>query len=428
MSEAEGPATLAGRAQWLSDRNLQRLLAALSEGGEEARIAGGAIRNVLLGAAVTDIDIATTTLPEETVRRAKAAGFKPVPTGIEHGTVTVVAGGRPFEVTTLRADIETFGRHAKVAFGRDWKADAERRDFTMNALYAEADGTVVDLVGGLADIESRTLRFIGDPEARIREDYLRILRFFRFFAWYGRGRPDAEGLKACARLKGEVKQLSAERVWSELKKLLSAPDPSRALLWMRQSGVLGMVLPEGEKWGIDAIHALTKTEADLGWVPDPLLRLEAVLPPDAARMKELAGRLRFSRVETGRLVKWALADPVPASTAEAALAKMLYRGDLRGIEDRLRLAFASARGRATDDDSALTAAGGYSRLLAYLEKWKRPVFPIGGDDLRGLGLKQGKDVGELLAALESDWIDTGFTLDRDALMKRAAEKIASSRH
>ena len=426
MSETKGPATLAGRADWLSDRNLQHLLAALSEGGEEARIAGGAIRNALLGAAVTDIDIATTTLPEETMRRAKAAGFKPVPTGIEHGTVTVVAGGRPFEVTTLRADIETFGRHARVAFGRDWEADAERRDFTMNALYAEADGTIVDLVGGLADIANRTLRFIGDPEARIREDFLRVLRFFRFFAWYGKGRPDAEGLKACARLKDGVKQLSAERAWSELKKLLSAPDPSRALLWMRQAGVLGTVLPEGEKWGIDAIHALTKTEADMGWTPDPLSRLEAILPPDAARMQELARRLKLSNAEGDRLVKWALAEPLPASTTDAVLARRLYRGDAGAIEDRLRLAFAAARGRAAEDDSALIEASGYFRLLRFLEKWERPVFPLNGDDLRGLGLKQGKRVGELLAELESEWVESGFAFDRYALMVRAAEKVGGS--
>ncbi|MGN6464543.1 MAG: CCA tRNA nucleotidyltransferase, partial [Rhizobiaceae bacterium] len=294
MSAEGGTQTLAGRADWLSGEKLQRLLEALSEKGEEARIAGGAIRNALLGAAVTDIDIATTTLPEETMKRAKAAGFKAVPTGIEHGTVTVIAGGKPYEVTTLRADVETDGRHARVAFGRDWKADAERRDFTMNALYAKADGTIVDLVGGLADIESRTLRFIGDPEARIREDFLRILRFFRFFAWYGKGRPDGEGLKACARLKEGLDRLSAERVWSELKKLLSAPDPSRALLWMRQAGVLTTVLPESGNWGIDAIHALVKAEADLGWDADPMLRLEAIVPPDAARMKTLGARLKLS--------------------------------------------------------------------------------------------------------------------------------------
>src|SRR5690606_26477555 len=233
-----------------SDPALQRLLAVLSADDEEARVAGGAVRNALLGQEVADIDIATTCVPDETIRRAEAAGFRTVPTGYEHGTVTVVADKHAYEVTTLRADVETVGRRASVLFGRDWQADAERRDFTINGLYAEADGTVVDLVGGLADIEAKRLRFIGDPETRIREDYLRILRFFRFFAWYGEGRPDAEGLKACARLKEGLSGLSAERVWAETKKLLSAPDPSRALLWMRQTGVLAASLAESEKWGI----------------------------------------------------------------------------------------------------------------------------------------------------------------------------------
>jgi tRNA nucleotidyltransferase/poly(A) polymerase len=423
MSAEKREPTLAGHADWLLNGNLQRLLGALSENGEEARIAGGAIRNALLGAAVTDIDIATTTLPDETIRRANAAGFRPVPTGIEHGTVTVIAGGRSYEVTTLRADVETFGRHARVAFGRDWRADAERRDFTINALYAKADGTIVDLVGGLPDIENRILRFIGDPEARIREDFLRILRFFRFFAWYGEGRPDAESLKACARLKDGIRQLSAERVWSELKKLLSAPDPSRALLWMRQTGVLALVLPESEKWGIDAIHALAKAEADLGWKPDPMLRLEAIVPPDAARMKELGKRLKLSNAHTERLVTWALAEPVKPSMTEAAFARMLYRGDRKAAEDRLRLAFAAARARAVGDDGALLEAGGYSRLLAFLEKWERPVFPITGDDLRRLGLRQGKELGRLLAELESEWVESGFTTDSGVLLERAAEKI-----
>jgi len=208
---------------------------------------------------VADVDIATTPL----LRKPCGGPSRGLPAGadgIEHGNHHRGGGGKPFEVTTLRADVETDGRRAKVSFGRDWKADAERRDFTINALYAEADGSVVDLVGGIADIEARRLRFIGDAEARIREDYLRILRFFRFFAWYGDGRPDAEGLKACARLKEGLDRLSAERVWSELKKLLCAPDPARALLWMRQAGVLSRVLPESDKWGIDAIHALADTE------------------------------------------------------------------------------------------------------------------------------------------------------------------------
>lgn len=292
---------ISGKADWLKAKPLQGLFKALNRDGGEARVVGGAVRNTLLGTKVSDVDLATTHLPQDTVRLANEAGFKPVPTGIEHGTITVVVQGHPFEVTTLRQDIETNGRHAKVAFGTDWKADAERRDFTINALYVTADGSVIDDVGGLGDIESRTLRFIGDAEQRIREDYLRILRFFRFFARYGSGRPEAEGLRASARLKDGLSQLSAERVWSELKKLLSAPDPSRALLWMRQAGVLNLILPESEKWGIDAIHGLVRTEADLGWQPDPLLRLESIIPPDSVRMEEMGKRLKMSNAERARL-------------------------------------------------------------------------------------------------------------------------------
>jgi tRNA nucleotidyltransferase/poly(A) polymerase len=375
-----------------------------------------------MGQPVADVDIATTTLPEETVRRASSAGFKTVPTGIDHGTVTVIAGRKAHEVTTLRADVETDGRRAKVSFGRDWQQDAERRDFTVNALYAKADGTVVDLVGGIADIEARRLRFIGDAEQRIREDFLRILRFFRFFAWYGDGRPDAEGLKACARLKDGLDGLSAERVWSELKKLLSAPDPSRALLWMRQSGVLTRVLPESERWGIDAIHALVATERDLGWKPAALLRLEAVVPPDAARMKAMATRLRFSTAEANRVQRWALTAAVEPDTTERAMAKTLYLGDRQGIVDRLCLALASARARAVEDDKAMMEAGGLSRLLGFAQKWERPVFPLKGADLTALGYQPGAKLGAALKALESEWIDAGFTLDRGALLERAAKQ------
>ncbi|KRB19172.1 MULTISPECIES: CCA tRNA nucleotidyltransferase [Mesorhizobium] len=415
--------SIAGRADWLTEKHLQRLLAALAEGGEEARVAGGAVRNTLMGQSVADVDIATTCLPEETIRRAGAEGFKPVPTGIEHGTITVVAGGKPYEVTTLRADVETDGRRAKVSFGRDWKLDAERRDFTINALYADADGTVVDLVGGIADIEARQLRFIGDPEARIREDYLRILRFFRFFAWYGEGRPDAEGLKACARLKEGLAQLSAERVWSELKKLLSAPDPSRALLWMRQASVLTTALPESEKWGIDAIHGLTKAEKDLGWAADPLLRLEALVPPDAARMQTLAERLRFSTDEAHRLRYWTLTTAVEPKITEGELAKRLYRGDRKGFVDRLRLSLAAARVRAVENNDALLEAGGFSRLLAFALKWEKPVFPLKGADLTALGATPGPKLGEILKNLEAEWIDAGFAPDRGALLERAAQAL-----
>jgi poly(A) polymerase len=412
--------SIAGKAEWLSIEHLQRLLSVLSQDGEEARVAGGAVRNTLLGQPVTDIDIATTTLPGETAERARAAGFKTVPTGIEHGTVTVVAAGRPYEVTTLRDDIETDGRHAKVRFGRDWRRDAERRDFTINALYAAADGAVVDLVGGIADLDSRTIRFIGTAEARIREDFLRILRFFRFFAWYGTGRPDAEALRACARLKDGLDQLSAERVWMELKKLMAAPDPSRALLWMRQTGVLTRILPESEKWGIDLIHPLTKAETDLGWPPDPLLRLEALVPPDAARTEVLAERLRLSSAEAARLKLWAKAMSVTPTTTESALARILYEGDRQAVLDRLRLALAMARAKAVSDDKAMIEAGGHSRLIRFTEKWEKPAFPVTGGDLAAVGFRPGPKLGAALKKLEGEWIASGFSLDHTALLDRAA--------
>ncbi|MBB2971250.1 CCA tRNA nucleotidyltransferase [Mesorhizobium sp. RMAD-H1] len=414
--------TIAGRAPWLADKHLQSLLNALSGDGEEARIVGGAIRNALLGQKVSDIDVATTTLPEETMRRAAGRGFKVVPTGIEHGTVTVVAGGRPYEVTTLRADVETDGRRAKVAFGRDWKVDAERRDFTINALYARADGTVVDHVGGLRDIETRTLRFIGDAETRIREDFLRILRFFRFFAWYGSGRPEAQGLKACTRLKDGLTGLSKERIWDELKKLLSAPDPSRALLWMRQTGVLTLILPESEKWGIDAIHGLTRAEQELGWEPDVLLRLESLIPPDAERMEALGERLRMSNAERARLEAWARAEAAKPNLSDLGLARRIYRGSKQAIIDRLRLALAAVRVEAAGGNAAaMMEAGRYARLLEKAEAYEAPRFPLSGGDLIAAGMKKGPQVGRAQRALEDIWIESGFSLDREALLARLPE-------
>ncbi|RCS25566.1 CCA tRNA nucleotidyltransferase [Phyllobacterium salinisoli] len=414
--------SIEGRAPWLSDKNLQSLLGALSSDGEEARIVGGAIRNTLLDQKVADIDIATTTSPDETMRRAVERGFKAVPTGIEHGTVTVVAGGRPFEVTTLRADIETDGRRAKVAFGRDWKTDAERRDFTINALYAKADGTLVDDVGGLRDIETRTLRFIGDAELRIQEDYLRILRFFRFFAWYGSGRPEAQGLKACTRLKDGLAGLSKERIWDEMKKLLSAPDPSRALLWMRQTGVLNVILPESEKWGIDAIHGLTRAELDLGWPADPLLRLESLIPPDAARMEALGERLKMSNAERARIEAWARADALKPNLSDMGLARRIYRGSRQAIVDRLRLALSAARvGAGSGDAAAMMEAGRYARLLEKAETYETPHFPLTGGDLIAAGMKKGPEVGRAQRALEDIWIESGFSLDREALLARLPE-------
>lgn len=403
-------------APWFSDPGLQTLLKVLNEAGEEARIAGGAVRNALLGEEVLDVDIATTTLPDETIRRAQKAGFKAVATGYEHGTITVIVKGKPYEVTTLRADVETFGRHARVVFGRDWKADAQRRDFTINALYADADGRVIDLVGGLADLRSRTLRFIGNPQDRIKEDYLRILRFFRFFAWYGSGRPDAEGLKACARLKEGIAGLSAERVWMELKKLFSAPDPTRALLWMRQTSVLSTVLPESEKWGIEATAGLVAAEQDLNWRVEPLLRLAAIIPPDVERVTRLAQRLRFSRTETEALTAWSQAPSIAHQMRADAFKKLLYRSGSRGIEWRIKLALAAARIRAAEDPEALAEAAGYLRLLDIVTNWEKPVFPLRGKDLLAYGFESGKELGTALERLEEVWIDSGFQLGREELL------------
>ena len=394
-------------AGWLADPVVQRILGVLSADGEEARVNGGAIRNTLMGRPVTDIDISTTCLPGETVRRLEAAGIRAVPTGFEHGTVTAVADGRGFEVTTLREDVETDGRRATVRFGRDWSHDAHRRDFTMNALYCDADGTIHDLVGGRADIEARLVRFIGSPEDRIREDYLRILRFFRFFAWYGHGRPDADGLKACARLKDGLAGLSAERVWTELRKMLAAPDPARALLWMRQAGVLTAILPESGKWGIDGIHGLVAAEQALGQEPDAVLRLMAIVPLRGETLSALADRLKVANAVRDRMLA---AAAVPAlADAAADLPASLYRHGAQAVIDRMLLQAAAPSGDIDAIRPVVLAARG----------WDKPVFPVSGSDLQALGFKPGPAMGAVLKRLEADWIASGFAKGRDALLASA---------
>lgn len=420
-----GMTSVAGEA-WFHDQALQRVLAMLNADGE-ARVAGGAVRNALMGLPVADIDIATTLLPENVVERAKKAGIKTVPTGIEHGTVTLVIDHHAFEVTTLRRDVETDGRHAKVAFGTGWQEDAERRDLTINALYATADGTVIDLVGGLPDIETRTIRFIGDAGQRIAEDYLRILRFFRFFAHYGSGRPDADGLRACARAKDKLSTLSAERIWSETKKLLSAADPSRALLWMRQVGVLTEILPETEKWGIDNIHGLVSVEQALGWAPDPMLRLAAIVPPDAERLEAMAKRLRMSNAEGARLTNWASTPMPPDEIADVAFDRLLYRHGAEGVIMRLKLGLSVERaGAKSGDPAAMRRSARLSTLLKRAEKYEKPAFPLSGSDIVATGVPPGKRVGEFLKNLEDFWVERNFTPDRAALAARLDEMIRNS--
>ncbi|MFN7101432.1 MAG: CCA tRNA nucleotidyltransferase [Pseudorhizobium sp.] len=408
---------------WFQEPALTRILALLNGERGEARVVGGAVRNTLMGLPVGDIDIATTLVPEQVIERAKAAGMKAVPTGIAHGTVTLVLEGRGYEVTTLRRDLETDGRHAQVAFGTDWTADAERRDLTINALYADADGEVIDLVGGLGDIESRTIRFIGDAATRIAEDYLRVLRFFRFFAYYGSGRPDADGLRASAKAKDRLQTLSAERIWAEMKKLLGAPDPSRALLWMRQTGVLTEILPETEKWGIDAIHGLVLTEQALQWEPDPLLRLAGVVPPDAARLEAMAKRLRLSNADAARLQTFATAPVLPDEVTDVGFDRLLYRHGAEGISMRLRLALATARSSAEGDPIAMRKAARLSVLLERCVRYVKPVFPLSGADVVAAGIPAGKRVGEVLSALETLWVERNFSLDRAALTARLQEMV-----
>lgn len=408
---------IAGQS-WFSKPGLMRIFELLNADGGEVRVVGGAVRNALMGLPVGDIDLATTLPPQDVVERAREAGIKAVPTGIEHGTVTLVVDGEGYEVTTLRRDVETDGRHAQVAFGTDWKEDAERRDLTINALYADASGEVIDLIGGLADIETRTVRFIGDAATRVAEDYLRILRFFRFFAYYGSGRPDADGLRASARAKDKLSTLSAERVWSEMKKLLSADDPSRALLWMRQAGVLTQILPETEKWGIDAIHGLVAAEQALGWKPDALLRLASIIPPDVERLAAISSRLRMSKNEAARLEQWAKAPTIDPAMAETALDRLLYRQSPEGVKMRLRLALSSARADVSGGEASMQKIARLSTLLARAERFQKPVFPLSGADVLAAGVAPGPKVGEILEQLEDKWVEGNFALEREGLLGR----------
>ncbi|MCF6320762.1 MAG: CCA tRNA nucleotidyltransferase [Rhizobiaceae bacterium] len=395
---------------WLKSAALQQLFDVLEEGGEEIRVNGGAVRNSLLGESIGDVDLSTTLLPDAVLKRLEAAKIKAVATGLAHGTVTAIIDKHPFEITTLRRDIETDGRRAVVSFGKDWLEDAKRRDFTMNALYCDRHGQIYDPLGGYDDLMARNVRFIGDAGERIGEDYLRILRFFRFFAQYGNGRPDGEGLKACARLKTGIPQLSAERVWMELKKIIGVGDPSRALLWMRTTGVLTTVLPESEKWGIDFIRDLIDAEQDLSWPVDVMTRLQMMVPPVVDKMADLAGRLRFSKAEKRRVVEWAEASLPEGGVEKDEFGKQLYWGSQPGICDRLRGEIVRQRHRAANAEEWL-------ELLDYAQRWKRPEFPLKGRDLEKSGMESGPKMGEVLKKLEKTWVASGFVTGKEELLR-----------
>ena len=404
---------------WMTAPGARRILDALTRDGARVRFVGGCVRNALIDAAVGDLDVATPDDPEIVTDLLSAAGLKAIPTGYEHGTVTAVTGDTVIEVTTLRRDVETDGRHASVEFTTDWAADARRRDFTMNAIYADLDGTLFDPVGGVEDLKAGRLRFIGDARTRIGEDYLRILRFFRFHAWYGQGPLDADGLAAVAAMAGGLSQLSAERVQKEIMRLLgapaSAPHLSATINAMSTSGVLTHVLPEAVH--VDRFrHLVILEDAVLQGAVDALLRLAALtLPTESgptaiACADAVADRLRLSNRARGRLIGLAEAD-LKGELSQKAARRALYRLGAETFADRLLLEAAETDAPETDK---------LDHLLDVSSRWVPPSLPVTGQDVVDAGVPPGPEIGRLLGALEAIWIEQDFRTRRAELLRRLA--------
>ncbi len=372
-------------ASWREEPGLRAVLAALGDDPSVTRAVGGAVRDSLLGHPVADVDLATRLRPDAVVERLKAAGLKAVPTGIAHGTVTAVAHGRGFEVTTLRRDVATDGRRATIAFADDWAEDAARRDFTINAIYADPlAGTLFDPVGGLADLAARRVVFIGDAGQRIDEDHLRILRWFRFFGRFGTGAPDAATLAVIGGRAAKLRALSRERVADELQRIVALADPVPVLALMEETAVLAEIAPEALPGGVARLAALVAREVAAGLPADPARRLIALFPPDAAQAELLAARLKLSNRQRKRI---AIARGAPVAGSMRAIA---YRLGVEGATDRLLLG---------EDDLA---------ALAELEGWNLPRLPIGGGDLVAMGVAPGPDVARLLHRIEDQWVAEGF--------------------
>jgi len=401
-----------GALPWMTRTETRAVIEALeAEGGAGcARFVGGCVRNAILKRPVDDIDIATTLTPDRVTEALTKAGLRAVPTGIEHGTITGIAKGQPYEITTLRRDVETDGRRAVVAFTTDWAEDAMRRDFRLNALYASPAGRLYDpTAGGLADARAGRIVFVGDAETRIREDALRILRFFRFQAWYGRAEPDAAGLAACAALRGLIGNLSAERVSAELMKLLAAEDPRPAVRLMAQAGVLAEVLPEAQ--GLTRFERLVAIETEMLFTEDALLRLAALLPDDPAAADALGERLRLSNAQRQRLV--AALDPSPplkSWLSPKETRQLVYRLGADAFCDRVTLAWAASERPA--------ATIQWRALLPTARGWTAPRFPLSGDEVLAAGVRKGPLVGEVMREVEAWWVDNDFPDDKLALIER----------
>ena len=390
-------------APWMREAATRAVVAALTATGRPVRFVGGCVRDALAGRSVSDVDIATPEPPTRVLELLAAAKIKAVPTGLEHGTVTAIIDGRPFEITTLRRDVETDGRRAVVAFTDSWTEDAARRDFTINALSADPDGTLHDPFGGAADLAAGRVRFVGEAEQRIREDVLRILRFFRFHAHYGKGDPDAGGFAACRKLAHLLPGLSGERIAAELRRLLAASDPAATLERMRAADILAPILPEiGDLARLRGLQGLDEPAAR-----DPLVRLAAVLPDDAAAARAVAERLRLSNDERAWLELLA-APPAQLWPARgpAALRHALHRLGLDLVRDLGLLAM--ARGDAELGRPAVEAAA----------EWTPVALPIRGQDALDLGVPAGPRVGQLIAAVDSWWEENDYRPDRAACLEK----------
>lgn len=386
------------------------VFAALESAGFRVRFVGGCVRDTLLGRPVADIDIATDALPERVVETLEAAGLRAIPTGIEHGTVTAVAGGTSFEITTLRRDVETDGRHATVRFTDDWEADAARRDLTMNAISLDPDGTIHDPFDGRADLAAGRIRFVGDAHDRITEDVLRLLRFFRFYAHYGAPPPDEDALRACRALAPRLPGLSAERVRAELMKLLQAPDPVPSLRMMRDADIFAYFLPEARD--LAAIGRLVAIEARSSIPLDPMRRLMALITVDPSQLSGIADRLRLSNTERAYVVAVAAETISPALDARARR-RLIYRLGAAAFRELVLTCWARANGDA-----------GWQSLLALADDWTAKTFPLTGSDVLARGREPGPAVGEALRAVETWWVDGEFSADRTACLARLDQELA----
>ena len=392
---------------WMRGSDVEALFAAMPK--DSLRFVGGCVRNALWGEAVGDVDLATTLEPDAVAAALKAADIRYVPTGIAHGTLTAVIDKKPFEITSLRKDVETDGRRAVVAYTEDWTEDAQRRDLTVNALYADYSGQVYDPTGqGLEDLAARKFRFVGQADLRVKEDYLRILRFFRFLAYYGGAeKVDAASLRACRENRAGLKQLSAERVWMETKKLLAARDPARAMHIMLTNEILETLLPEANN--VDGLEHMIKLERREAIAPDPLLRLMAMSAREPLQMALLCKRLKMSSKETARLRGWA-DDGAQLSPDMAERDKLaaIYRSGKSVILDRARL-------RAAGEKDPIISAKWMS-LADLAMGWTPPEFPVTGKDLTKAGIESGPEMGRALKALEALWVRSGFHTEKPQLL------------